>query len=60
MTLQRLAALALLGTVPVLTFVVGRNTPLVALAAVNVVIIATSLYLMWGPSEATEHAPAHG
>ena len=43
---------ALLALLPVGIFVAsGRVTPLVALALVNVVIIATSLYYMFGPAD---------
>lgn len=60
MTLQRVAGLALVALLPVLAFVFGRNTPLTALAAVNVLIIAASLYLMWGPSHSATPTPTRG
>ena len=60
MTLQRVAGLALVALLPVLAFVLGRNTPLTALAAVNVLIIGASLYLMWAPVHSSTPAPAQG
>lgn len=61
LALRYVAALALLGIVPAVAFVVGRGVPIVALAAVNSVIIAASLYLMWGSSDAAEeHGPVQG
>lgn len=57
-SLRSLPIIALLALVPVVAFLTGRLEPVVALALVNVVIIATSLYWMFGPSRA-ERASAH-
>jgi len=49
---QRLTVLALLALVPVVAFIVGDASPIVALSLVSVLIIGGSLYLMFSPSEA--------
>jgi acetyl-CoA carboxylase alpha subunit len=54
--LQLRAAVALLAIVPIVAFLLGRSTPVVALAVVNVFIIAWSIYTMLSPSD---HKQAH-
>lgn len=46
------AGLALLGLVPPAIFIVIRNAPIIGLSLVSVLVIATSLYVMFGPGEA--------
>ena len=48
---RRLTLLSLLALVPVAAFLLGRST-LAALSAVCVVVIAGSLYWMFGPAPA--------
>jgi hypothetical protein len=50
---RHLAALAtLLALVPVAVFLTERSDPVVALSLVSVVVIAGSLYGLFGPAEA--------
>ncbi|MFB6171523.1 MAG: hypothetical protein ABEJ23_03245 [Haloarculaceae archaeon] len=51
-------AIALLAILPVVAFVLDRQAAVVVLSALNVVIIASSLYLMFSPSDAAETAAA--
>lgn len=51
---RRLSLLALLALLPVAAFLLGRST-LAALSAVCVLVIAGSLYQMFGPAEAAGH-----
>ena len=46
-TLERIAGIALLAIFPVLAYAFGMVQPVVALAALNVVIIAASLHQMF-------------
>jgi len=55
---RKLAAVALLALLPVVAYILGRTSPVVALSLVSVLIIGFSLYLMLSPSE-TEVAPAN-
>lgn len=48
---RRLTLLALLALVPVAAFIVGRST-IAVLSAVCVVLIAGSVYHMFGPAQA--------
>lgn len=52
----RIAAVGSLALVPVVLYAIGRSDPLVAFSVVCVVLIAGSLYLMFGPAE-SESAP---
>lgn len=47
---RRFAFLALLTLIPVALFAIGRSS-VVVLAAVSVLVIAWSLYSMFGPSQ---------
>ena len=58
-TLRQVApAIALLAILPVVGYLLGRSATVVALSALCVVIIAGSLYAMFGPSDAADGAPA--
>lgn len=50
------AGLALLGLVPPAIFIVDRNAPIIGFSLVSVLVIAASLYVMFGPGEAESHA----
>jgi hypothetical protein len=54
--LQLRAAVALLAIVPIVAFSLGRSAPVVALAVLNVFIIAWSIFKMFSPSD---HNQAH-
>jgi hypothetical protein len=51
-------ALAALPLIPVALYILDRSTAYVALSLVSVVIVAVSLYLMFGPDEGSEATPA--
>ena len=50
--LRTAVVLALLALLPVAIFLFLKNTPIVALSLVSVVIIGVALFLMFSPSEA--------
>jgi len=50
--------LAALPLIPVALYILDRSTAYVALSLVSVVIVAVSLYLMFGPDEGSEASPA--
>jgi multisubunit Na+/H+ antiporter MnhB subunit len=50
--LRTAVVLALLALLPVAVFLLLKNTPIVALSLVSVVIIGVALFLMFSPSEA--------
>jgi len=52
------AALAALPLVPVAVYIADRSTAYVALSLVSVLVVAVSLYLMFGPSGGTDTTPA--
>ena len=59
-SVQLMAALATaLALIPVAVFLIGRGTPSVVLALVNVVLIAGCLYYLFSPAE-SHHEPAAG
>lgn len=47
--------LAALPLVPVALYILDRSTAYVALSLVSVLLVAASLYLMFGPDEGAEH-----
>jgi len=49
------AVLAALPLVPVALYIADRSTPYVALSLVSVLLIVASLYLMFSPTEGSEH-----
>lgn len=49
------SALALLALAPVVVFLLDRSAMVVALSVVSVVIIAASLYSMFGPTDDHDH-----
>lgn len=51
-------ALAALPLVPVALYIADRSAAYVALSLVSVLIVAVSLYLMFGPSRSTDASPA--
>jgi hypothetical protein len=51
------AALAALPLVPVALYIADQSTAYVALSLVSVVIVAGSLYLMFGPSGRADATP---
>lgn len=56
--LRLVAGLALVALVPVVLYLTNRSEPIVGFSVVSVFIIAASLYMMFGPSEA-EQAAGH-
>lgn len=50
-------AVALLAVLPVVAFVLDRSAALVALSALNVVLVAGCLYAMSGPAAGDAAAP---
>ena len=53
------AALGLLALVPVALFLLDRSETFVAFALVNVVIISSSVYLMFGGTEGSDESEPH-
>jgi len=51
------ALAALVALVPVALWLTTRSTPVVALALVNVVLIAGSIYMMFGPAAGGHGGP---
>lgn len=49
------AAIALLAVLPVVLFLVGRETPIVGLSILSVAVIAMSLYYMFSPASFEGH-----
>jgi len=52
--------LILLLMVPVAAYIADRSAQLVGLSLVSVALVATSLYLMFGPAEEPDHGEHHG
>jgi hypothetical protein len=58
-TIRQVApAITLLAILPVVGYLLGRSATIVALSALSVVIIAWSLYAMFGPSDVADGTPA--
>jgi hypothetical protein len=57
--LKYLAGIGLLALVPVGLYLSELSRPIVALSLVSVVIIAASVYVMFGPAEGDDHHAAH-
>jgi len=47
--------LAMLPLVPVTLYILDQSTTYVALSLVSVLLVAASLYLMFGPDEGADH-----
>ncbi|MEF8818790.1 MAG: hypothetical protein V5A31_09890 [Haloferacaceae archaeon] len=54
------ALVALVALVPAALWLTTRSTPVVALALVNVLIIAGSIYTLFGPSPGGHAGPVEG
>ncbi len=52
------AVIAFLAVVPVVGYVLARPSTVAAVAAVNVVLISVSLYLLMSPAEGGAHGEA--
>jgi hypothetical protein len=57
--LQMRTALALLALLPVGLYLVDQSAPIISLSLVSVVIIAASLYVMFGPAEKVSTNQTH-